>query len=69
MDGVVNVISQLGFPAAVALFALYIVYRHEDFLQNALTTMISENTRALEELREAIHQINKGGDIGDRQKD
>ena len=56
---VVEIITQLGFPAGIALFALLIVYKHEEFLQTTLKDMIGENTKALEELRSAIDKIGR----------
>lgn len=58
---IVQVITQLGFPAGIALLAMVIVYRHEEFLQTTLKDMIKENTKALEELKVAISHITKGG--------
>ncbi len=58
---IVQVITQLGFPAGIALLAMVIVYKHEEFLQTTLKDMIKENTRALEELKVAISKITKGG--------
>lgn len=48
---IVDVITQLGFPAAVAAFALWNSYQHEQFLQNNLKTTLEENTKALNDLK------------------
>lgn len=58
---VMELIQTLGFPAAVAAFALWNSYKHEEFLQNTLQSTIKENTTALQELKAAIHKITGGG--------
>lgn len=57
MDVAIELIGQLGFPIAVALFALWNSYRHELFLQETLEATIKENTTALLELKDMIHQL------------
>lgn len=68
---IAQVMTQLGFPAGVALIAMVIVYKHEEFLQTTLKDMIKENTKALEELKVAISNLTaKGGDHeGDSRED
>ena len=46
-----EIIQQLGFPAAIAAYALWNSYKHEQFLQNSLKKSLEENTRALEDLK------------------
>lgn len=48
---IIDVITNLGFPAGVAAFALWNSYKHEQFLQNTLKTALDENTQALNELK------------------
>lgn len=57
MDGFVDVITTLGFPAAVAAFALWNSYKHEEFLQGTLQTTLKENTDAISELKEVIGSL------------
>ena len=60
-----DLISSLGFPIAVAAFALWNSYKHEEYLQNTLTNTIKENTEALEELKLIIKKIIKGDEEED----
>lgn len=56
---ITDIIAQLGFPIAVAIFALWNSYRHEIYLQDTLTKTIKENTAALEQLKDLIKKIAK----------
>lgn len=61
---IVDVITTLGFPAAVAAFALWNSYKHEEFLQGTLQTTLKENTEAINELKEVIGGImERSGDV------
>lgn len=51
---ITDMITNLGFPIAVAAFALWNSYKHEEFLQDTLTVTIKENTEALQELKDII---------------
>lgn len=62
MMDMTEIVAQLGFPIAVAIFALWNSYRHEVYLQDTLTTTIKENTAALLELKELIKKITKEED-------
>ena len=55
-----DLITNLGFPSAVAIFALWNSSKHEEFLQNTLRETIAENTRALQELKETISKLGGG---------
>lgn len=59
---ITDIIAQLGFPIAVAIFALWNSYRHEIYLQDTLTKTIKENTAALEQLKDLIKKIAKKED-------
>lgn len=51
---VVDLISSLGFPIAVAIFALWNSHEHEKYLQGVLDTTLKENTKAIERLSDLI---------------
>ena len=51
---ITELITNLGFPAAVAAFALWNSYKHEEFLQNTLTKTIDSNTAGLNSVKEAV---------------
>lgn len=57
-----DLITTLGFPAAVAAFALYNSYKHEYFLQETLTKTIDENTQSVNGLKEAITLLKEAVD-------
>lgn len=59
---ITELIQTLGFPAAVAAFALWNSYKHEEFLQNTLRETIAENTKALQELKDSISKLGGGKD-------
>lgn len=54
MQEIIDVVSSLGFPIAVAAFALWNSYQHEQYLQNVLDNTLKENTTALEKLTALI---------------
>ena len=54
MQEFIDIISSLGFPIAVAAFALWNSYKHEQYLQNVLENTLKENTTALEKLTALI---------------
>ena len=54
MQDFIDIISSLGFPIAVAAFALWNSYKHEQYLQNVLENTLKENTTALEKLTALI---------------
>lgn len=54
MDGIVEIIGQLGFPIAVAAYALWNSYKHEQYLQETLDKTLKENTAALDKLGDLI---------------
>lgn len=65
MDDITNIISTLGFPVAVACFALWNSHQHETYLQGVLDSTLKENTKAIERLSDLIDRglilIKKGG--------
>lgn len=57
MDVFINVISTLGFPIAVAAFALWNSHEHEKYLQGVLETTLKENTNAINRLSDMIERV------------
>lgn len=57
---IMEMITTLGFPAAIAAFALWNSYKHEEFLQGTMETTLKENTSAINELRVLIASLTKG---------
>ena len=57
MEAFVEVISTLGFPIAVATYALWNSYKHEEYLQNVLDTSLRENTAAINKLSDLVDKI------------
>ena len=57
MKELTEIVSTLGFPIAVALFALWNSREHEKYLQNVLDTTLKENTKAIDRLGD----LNDGG--------
>ena len=49
-----DLLSNLCFPAAIAAWALWNSKKHEEYLQETLKNTLDENTRAVNELREAV---------------
>ena len=54
MEDFVSIVSSLGFPVAVAIFALWNSYKHEIYLQNVLDNTLKENTKAIDRLSDLI---------------
>lgn len=65
METFINVVSQLGFPIAVACFALWNSHQHEKYLQGVLENTLKENTKAIDRLSDLIDGgllLMKGGE-------
>ena len=60
---IVEVISNLGFPIGVAVFALWNSYNHEKYLQGVLDGIIKENTVAIQQLTNVISEMKGEDDI------
>lgn len=54
METFTQLIGQLGFPIAVAAFALWNSHKHEEYLQGVLSTTLKENTAAIEKLSDLV---------------
>lgn len=52
-----DVVAQLGFPIAVAAWALYNSHKHEEFLQGVLTDSLTKNTDAINRMSELIKKF------------
>lgn len=52
-----DVVAQLGFPIAVAAWALYNSHRHEEFLQGTLTSSLKDNTQAVNRLSDLVKKF------------
>ncbi len=64
MEEFTSLVSTLGFPIAVACFALWNSHQHEKYLQSVLDTTLKENTKAIDRLSDLIDgglHILKGG--------
>lgn len=65
MDEFTSLVSSLGFPIAVACFALWNSHQHEKYLQGVLDSTLKENTKAIDRLSDLIDRaliaINNGG--------
>lgn len=64
MEELTNIVSTLGFPIAVAVFALWNSHKHEEYLQSILDTTLKENTKAIDRLSDLIDRgllLIKGG--------
>lgn len=64
METLTNVVSTLGFPIAVACFALWNSHQHEKYLQGVLDSTLKENTKAIDRLSDLIDRglvLIKGG--------
>lgn len=57
MDNLITIVGQLGFPIAVAIFALYNSREHEKYLEGVLQTTLKENTQAIERLSDLLERI------------
>lgn len=62
---IIDVISNLGFPIGVAVFALWNSYNHEKYLQGVLDNTLKENTAALRELTGVISDMKGDENIED----
>lgn len=54
MDEFTSLVSSLGFPIAVACFALWNSHQHEKYLQGVLDNTLKENTKAIDRLSDLI---------------
>lgn len=54
MQDIITVIKDLGFPMAVAAWALWQSKNHEEYLQGVLSQSLEKMTEALEELKEVL---------------
>lgn len=64
MEVFTNLVAQLGFPIAVACFALWNSHQHEKYLQTVLDNTLKENTNAVNRLSDLIDRgliLIKGG--------
>ena len=61
----IEVVTKVGFPIAVACFALWNSHQHEIYLQGVLDTTLKENTKAIDRLSDLIDRglvLIKGGE-------
>lgn len=56
MGDFTDIVSSLGFPIAVAVFALWNSYQHEKYLQGVLDNALKENTTAVNRLSDMIEK-------------
>lgn len=54
MEEFTSVVSSLGFPIAVACYALWSSHKHEIYLQGILDNTLKENTKAIDRLSDLI---------------
>lgn len=54
MEIITEMITTVGFPVAVAVFALWNSHNHEIYLQNVLDSTLKENTKAIDRLSDLI---------------
>ena len=54
MTELVEIISNLGFPIGIAIFALWNSHKHEEYLQGVLDNTLKENTKAIDRLSDLI---------------
>ena len=54
IDVLIEAITKVGFPIAVAVFALWNSHQHEVYLQNVLDSTLKENTKAIDRLSDLI---------------
>ena len=54
IDVLIEAITKVGFPIAVAVFALWNSHQHEVYLQNVLDNTLKENTKAIDRLSDLI---------------
>ena len=60
----VQMITTLGFPAAVAAYALWVHFKHLNFLEQTLGQAVKDNPTAINELKVLIVKL-----IGDREEE
>lgn len=68
METFAEIVSQLGFPIAVACFALWNSHQHEKYLQTVLDNTLKENTEAVNRLSDLIDRgliLIKGGNTNE----
>ena len=53
-DVLIEAITKVGFPIAVAVFALWNSHQHEVYLQNVLDGTLKENTKEIDRLSDLI---------------
>ena len=65
IDVLIEAITKIGFPIAVAVFALWNSHNHELYLQGVLDNTLKENTKAIDRLSDLIDKglvlINSNG--------
>lgn len=65
IDVLIEAITKVGFPIAVAVFALWNSHNHELYLQGVLDNTLKENTKAIDRLSDLIDKglvlINSNG--------
>lgn len=57
MEDLAGIISTLGFPIAVAIYALWNSHEHEKYLQGVLENTLKENTEAINRLSDLIEHV------------
>ena len=63
MEVFTNLIGTLGFPIAVAAFALWNSHEHEKYLQGVLENTLKENTAAINRLSDIIERVTIVGTV------
>lgn len=65
VDILIEAVTKVGFPIAVAVFALWNSHNHELYLQGVLDNTLKENTKAIDRLSDLIDKglvlINSSG--------
>lgn len=59
-----QMITTIGFPAAVAAYALWVHFKHITFLEQTLGQAVKENTQAINDLKMLIVRL-----IGEKEGD
>lgn len=54
---VMTLITQVGFPAAVAAYALYVHFKHMEYLEKTLGQAVLDNTKAINDLKLLIMNL------------
>ena len=57
MGEIAKLVSSLGFPIAVSIFALWNSREYEKYLQTVLETTLKENTKAIESLSDTLDKV------------